>query len=889
MLRFLQASLLVGVLFLTACSATKEISPLTAEYENLDESRTGVIVEATPDEFSQILGFTQMPNEGEYRGSDKKVNDLLHTKLEISLDWNNQHVLGKATLTFKPHFYPTSTLTLDAKGFDLHEVALVKDNAKKELEYTYDSRHISISLDKEYTRQDTYTIYIDYTAKPDELVLNDEDITYENKGLYFIDPLGTDPHKPTEVWTQGETESSSCWFPTIDSPNERTSQETYLTVSDKYVSLTNGRLVSTTDNKDGTHTDYWKQDIPHAPYLFAVIVGEYAVVRDEWKGKDVTYYVEPDYEPYARDIFNGTVEMLDLYSEMLDYEYPWDKYAQVVVRDFVAGAMENTGAVTFFEGMHQTKRELEDDNNEDIVAHELFHHWFGDLLTCESWSNLPLNEAFATYGEYLWFEHKYGRDAADYHIQRDLNTYLAEAENKQVPIFRYFYDHPDDMFDRHSYQKGGRVLHVLRKYIGDDAFFESMKVYVKDNAHQAVEIHDMRKAFEEVTGEDLNWFFDQWFLTAGHPELDIKHSYDEELQKVTVSIEQVQESGFVFNLPLAIDIYHADGTKERKHIVAGEQKSIFSFDAVQAPNLVNVDAEKMLLGTKTDHKTTETFAFQYRNAPLFLDRHEAVEALDEAQESSPLAVEVLVEALSDKFWAIRRAVLNRLKIENKAIAEKVKPILMEMAENDEKSLVRAAALAKLSEMNDKAMAPLFEKKLDDPSYTVIATALSGIYELNDKSAIELAKNMEEEKNSMVVNVIAKIYSEKGDADREQFFAEKLANPSLYDRYTLIEYFRDFLNRTGDKTVENGLPILQNIALDDSQWWVRLNATQAISNIRDVYFEKKKLLEDNAANDESSVMLEIRKLENRLADINQMLEGIKSSEKNERLKVYYQHL
>ena len=231
--------------------------------------------------------------------------------------------------------------------------------------------------------------------------------------------------------------------------------------------------------------------------------GEFAVVEDEpWNGVPVSYYVEEEYEPYAADIFPFTPEMLTYFSDITGVTYPWQKYSQVVVRDYVSGAMENTTGVIFGEFMYGTDRELIDEmNNERIVAHEMMHHWFGDLVTCENWANLTLNEGFANYGEYLWFEHKHGRDEADYHMLNEWNGYFGSVMGGGMhPLIHYSYDDKEDMFDAHSYNKGGSVLHMLRSYVGDDAFFAAWNRYLEDNAFTAVEVDELRMAFEDVTG-----------------------------------------------------------------------------------------------------------------------------------------------------------------------------------------------------------------------------------------------------------------------------------------------------------------------------------------------------------------------------------------------------
>ena len=475
----------------------------------------------------------------DYQPSETRINDLLHTKLDVKFDWTKAHLHGIAHLTFKPYFLPTDSLTLDAKGFEVKEVVLITpEGSEVPLKYEYkDKLHLNINLDKTYTRNDTYQISINYIAKPNELEDGGSAAITSDKGLYFINPNGEEANKPKQIWTQGETEASSCWFPTIDAPNEKMTQEIYMTVDTQYVTLSNGILMFQTDNGDGTRTDYWKQKLPHAPYLAMMAVGDFAIVEDSWKSIGVNYYVEPKFEPYAKQIFPHTPEMLTFFSERLGVEYPWEKYDQIVVRDYVSGAMENTTGVIFGEFAQGDSRYLIDNSAEDVVSHELFHHWFGDLVTCESWSNLPLNESFATYGEYLWREYKNGKTWADYHNAQDLKSYLRESKRKQVDMIRFYYDQKEDMFDSHSYAKGGRILHMLRTILGDEVFFEGLRVYLEDNKFQAVEIHQLRLAMEKVSGQDLNWFFNQWFLSSGHPVLKIDYAYDKDLKLQFVTVK----------------------------------------------------------------------------------------------------------------------------------------------------------------------------------------------------------------------------------------------------------------------------------------------------------------------------------------------------------------
>jgi aminopeptidase N len=282
------------------------------------------------------------------------------------------------------------------------------------------------------------------------------------------------------------------------------------------------------------------------------------IVKDSWNGKEVSYYVEPKYKDVASKIFGNTPEMIDFYSKTLGVQYPWPKYAQVIVRDYVSGAMENTSATIHGEFVQRNERQLIDESHQDIIAHELFHQWFGDLVTCESWSNLPLNESFATYGEYLWNDYKYGKLYADVKLYRQAKGYFGESKRKNVNMIRHYYDDKEDMFDAHSYNKGGAILHMLRAQVGDEAFFASLQKYLTKKAFGTAEIHDLRLAFEEVTGRDMNKFFNQWFLQSGHPVLDIKYSSDEDSVYVDITQKHNADLGQVYNLPMKINVFYGD-------------------------------------------------------------------------------------------------------------------------------------------------------------------------------------------------------------------------------------------------------------------------------------------------------------------------------------------
>lgn len=749
-----------------------------------------------------------------YRATATRENDLVNTKLDVRFDYPKRYLYGKAWITLKPHFYATDSLILDAKGMEVKEIAVVKNGKNVPLNYEYNGFQLRIKLDKSYKRTESYIIYVDYTARPEEVKAEGSAAITDAKGLYFINPDGTEPNKPIQIWTQGETEANSVWFPTIDRTAQKMTNEINMTVDKKYVTLSNGKMVSQKNNPDGTRTDTWKMDLPHSPYLVMMAVGDFAIVKDQWHGKEVSYYLEKPYAQYAKAIFGNTPEMLTFYSNILGYEYPWAKYSQIVVRDYVSGAMENTTATLHGDFVQKTDRELIDNNHYDeaVIAHELFHHWFGDLATAESWSNLTLNESFADYSEYLWLAYKYGKDMADDHAYKAAKNYIQFTEYAgDRDLVRFHYHDKEDMFDAVSYQKGGRILNMLRNTVGDSAFFKSLNLYLKNNAFKSAEAHQLRLAFEEVTGEDLNWFFNQWYFGQGYPVLDISYSYDDAGRKASVTIQQKQQGDKVFRLPMAIDVY-AGGKKERHLVTINNKSETFTFPANTKPDLINVDAEKVILNDKDDHRDINTYIFEYTNAPLYMDRREAIEACLKEQTSNPAARKVVIAALKDKFYGLRAMTVTGLNLEDESVKNAALPILQELAIKDESSSVRAAALKQLGKLKDKQFIPLFETAVKDRSYAAAGAALAGLSQLDIDKSYTLAKQMEADSKGALNNAIATVYAQKGNDGDVAFFAKAFDEASGQEKFeAAMQYIQILANVDNTDTVIKGLDQINKMA------------------------------------------------------------------------------
>lgn len=778
-----------------------------------------------------------------YRASFTRNHDLRHMDLEVSFDWSKKYLYGKATIQLAPHFYPKDQVILNARGMQINRLALIEDNDTTNLNYSYKNDSLFITT-KTYKKDEIIKLFIDYVSRPDELKdVGGSQAISSDKGLYFINPDGKDPQKPMQIWTQGETQASSVWFPTIDAPNQKFTHQISITIGKEFKTLSNGLMIKSTDNPDGTRTDVWRQDLPHAPYLVMMAIGPFKVVGDKWRNIDVNYYVEPKYESVARKIFGNTPEMIEFFSKTLGVDYPWAKYSQVVVRDYVSGAMENTSATLHGEFLQQDERELLDGTNEDVISHELFHHWFGDYVTCESWSNIPLNESFATYGEYLWNEFKYGREEADISRLNDLNAYLRESKTKKVDLIRFHFENKEDMFDRHSYQKGGCILHMLRKTVGDEAFFSALKLYLRTNAYRPVEVHQLRLAFEEVTGQDLNWFFNQWFLSKGHPVLTITYGWDETNHKATCTVKQEQDMSEepLFILPVAVDIYE-NGKTRRENITIKKKEQTFSFECTKAPDVINFDAEKMITGVKNDKHSKSEWRALYKMAPLFQDRFEALIALSKDYNEETPEAEIIRSALDDKNWKIREnAVAACEKLCKGTNSAAIQKKLMDIGVYDQKASVREEAISMLDEhFSGDDLIPYFQNATRDSSFDVVESAFMGLASQEPTVALRLAYDYEKDTHERMTAILASLYSKYGSDAQMAYMNKALTMSTGFSTYSRLQQYTRFLQRCRQElNISAGISRIFETGRNSENWVVRLAAVQSLTEFGNYCAEQSK--------------------------------------------------
>lgn len=857
---------ILGILVFLGCSSPKMLVPEplpmavtemdTTEIRDLDT----LVVSSEKGEEPASLALERPL----YRATTTRSFDLLHTNLDLSFDWPGETVIGKAELTLSPYFYPDSVLRLDAIDFEIEK--LLVDGRKVQYENT--GKELEIQLGKTYEKGEQLIVYIEYSATPTQGEDGSAAIT-SDKGLFFINSDNSDPSKPQQIWTQGETEFNSRWFPTIDKPNERCTEEIKLTVDNRFKTLSNGVLNSSTDNGDGTRTDHWVMDMPHAPYLTMIAVGDFAKIDDTWNGKEVSYYVEPEFEEDAREIFAHTPEMLTFFSEKTGIPYPWPKFSQIIVRDYVSGAMENTTAVIFGEFIQKHKRELIDNNNDGIVAHEMFHHWFGDYVTCESWSNLTLNEGFANYAEYLWLEHKYGKDEAENHRIQEIQGYLYQASQDVHPLIDFKYADKENMFDAHSYNKGGLVLHMLRNLVGDEAFFSSLNLYLNTHSLKSVEVHDLRLAFEEVTGLDLNWFFNQWYLSEGHPILEFTYSWSEASKEVVIDITQKQDASMpLFKLPTQVELYYSDGRRMIQDIVIDSRKEQVIIKSDVNPELVVLDPERSTLAVINEEFTVEQSSLLYKPTNSLSIRTLAISKL--ASEDDLESQSILAEAIKDPFWAIRRASISAIDWESHPewISD-----LAHLAESDPHSLVRADAVYLLGTMGDDAYTEAVLKGLNDHDpYPVVAASILALKELNPVMVLEKLETLEAESQSDIVAAIAMIYGESGDSAKLNYFEKHLSTVAGLPSLDFYQSLENLLKETSADTKMAWMSKFSLVATGTAgvDPYTKIAATRSMISLLKSAEKKKNILS-----------------ESQLADLRELVNQVIEQENNPQIVSIYQ--
>ena len=671
--------------------------------------------------------------------------DVKHVKLVITLDFENETISGAAHTTFSALYDELKTITFDAVELHIERVTL-EDGT--ELAYSTDAKKLIVTLDRTYQHGEQFTIVVEYHARP-------------RAGLHFIKPAPEDPTRPVQAWTFGQPRYHSHWFPCHDAPNDRATSEIIVTVPAQFITISNGNLLSVTDHGD-TKTHHWRHDVPHAAYLISLVVGDFAVIEDHYKHIPVTYYVRPDRKDDAPLYMGKTPEMIRFFSEYTGVEYPYDKYAQTVV-EIYTGAMEHTTATTHGFTLLVDKRASLDYDVVPVVAHELAHQWFGDLLTCRDWPNGWLNEGFATYFEVLWGEHDQGTDYFKQSMLDLKNGYLEEDGHYRRPIvYNVYHDDGFELFDSHLYNKGAWVLHMLRHQLGEATFRRAMHAYTSRYREKEVITADLERTFEEVTGRSLAQFFQQWVYSGGYPAFEVNYSWDSEHNMARIKIRQTQQIDdltpcFVtpvdlsFTVPTSDEAAKDDNTIETRtiamRVVVGEDGQVeqnFYVPLERQPAMVRFDPDGRLLKTLKFERPAKMLRYQLAHDPDVLGRIEAAEALGEQGDDE--SIEALKKSLlTDNFWGVRNAAASALGVVGTGKAQDALLQALQELDPTEFARVRAAITgtlgkfqapqqAELAERSAQALSALLEQ--GDVSYLVESAAAEALGKTRTSGSVE---------------------------------------------------------------------------------------------------------------------------------------------------------
>ncbi len=668
--------------------------------------------------FASAQIFNKLPeSNGEARD---KSYDVLHYKIELSFDESKKMVIGKTTTTFVPYLTNFRSVEFDAGNMNFTSVSM----GKKLLAFDSLATSIRITLDKEYSYKDTLTVTIEYTCIP-------------KKGAYFIQPDSGYPNKPWQIWTQGEDMDNHHWFPCWDFPNDRATSEIVATVKSNYVFLSNGKLVSEKENKKaGTKTFHWMQSIPHVTYLVMFAAGEYTILKEKVDGIPLEYYVYANHVDDAKACFTQTAAIMKFFNEKIGFRYPWDKYAQVVVADFIFGGMENTSATTLMDRITVfNARSRVDESATSLIAHELAHQWWGDVVTCKDWRHLWLNESFASYFDPLYFEYAYGNDEFLHRMylaqQAGINTDKSLGRKPIVSVGSY---------GSNIYPRGASVLNMLRFVLGDKLFWKAINHYITKYQYQTVETDDFKNAIEEATGQNLYWFFDQWVYKAGYPKFDITYSYHDSAKSISLNIKQTQTIDSltgVFRTPVDIEIVTPMGSRTQR-ITIVQKESTYTLASTMKPNLVLLDKNNWILKEVSYlNRDANEWKYQAELGDDVVARKTAIAELakqDTAGEYIPLIAKMVS---SDNFWGVRQSAVVALGTIKTDSDVKKKALIAAL--RDKKSKVRASAATELGKIKSPDVVAALHAALNDSSYSTEANALASLSKVDSLNVIPFIK------------------------------------------------------------------------------------------------------------------------------------------------------
>ncbi|MGE5360122.1 MAG: M1 family aminopeptidase [Bacteroidales bacterium] len=645
-----------------------------------------------------------------------RTYDALHYRIVIRLDLEQKSFEGRATVSLTSLREGLQEVVLDAEEFT---VSRVVSDWGEPLAFEQSPTQLTVRMKRPLKLGETRSFTCDYKG------------TGPKVGLRFVSASGANP---AMVFSDSWPDHVHHWFPCFDYPNDKATSEIVATVKSGLKVAANGRLLGVVeDQAAGTVTYDWSQDLPHSTYLIFLAAAPYVVVHDSYKSMPVDYWVFPNDAEKAMPTYGKTPKMIEFFNRTFGFDYPWQKYDQISVPS--GGGAESTSATAMTAGIMVDAKQERDFPAIGIVSHELAHQWWGDLITLRSWAHTWMNESFGTYSDYLYHRYEMGEDEGALNLQGKLNAYLREAKTKYVrPIVTDRYDQPGDMFDSHTYPKGALVLHMLRNLLGDEQFFLVLKRFLHAYAFQPVDTSDFIRTVKDVTGRNLDWFFDQWLFAPGHPVFDVRGEWDPARKVVVLRVAQVQDYSRgipVFKAPVAIGIVTAKG-KATSTVWISEKEQSFEFPADTKPLMVRFDEGNVLVDEVTFPKTVEELLYQLRTDDV-IGRMGAARALVQFGTDPRVFDALAASARTDPFWAARQSAveaLGKLKLARGAA------VLREVGSGDSSSAVRAAALAALGDLGDRRLASYFRERFEkDESERVKTAAVAAIGKTGDAALV----------------------------------------------------------------------------------------------------------------------------------------------------------
>lgn len=642
--------------------------------------------------------------------------DARHYRIELTFDLDKKYFLGEKRITLSPLKDEFRECVLDAEELTVTSVSADKNLP---LKFEQTDKHLFVHFPRAYSYGRTVTFTVKYFGEDPK------------HGLFFDDER---PSNPKMVSTVSWPEYAHHWFPCYDFPNDKVTNELIVTVKNRYKVLSNGRLVSITEDKEkGTKTYHWSQKLPHSTYLFMLAIGPFAVIEDSLGSLPVNYWIyEKDVEA-AKWIFEKTPDMIDFFNKLFGYDYPWAKYDQVTSPRQGGGA-ENTSATVLGERVIHDRRAEQDFSWQSVIAHEIAHMWWGDLITLRTWAHTWLNESFGTYSDYLYTRHDKGEDEGAFDLLRKKNQYLREARTRYIRLIVFNrYNRAQDNFDSHTYPKGAVVLHMLRLIMGDKPFFRTLQHFLHKHEFQVVNTHDFMVAIKDVIGQNLDWFFEQCIFKPGHPVFDVSYTWDEENKKLKLKIIQTQDTSKgipVYKIPVIIGITTTE-KKQSEKVWLNQKEEVFEFPIKEKPLMVRFDEGNYLLKEWKFEKSLDELLYQLKNDDV-IGRMRAGSELEKFIDNSRTVDGLIDRAQNDKFWAVRRIaveILGKIKRKEHMALFKEKCI-------GKNSKVRITALRVLGKYKDSRLISFFRERFKkDDSYLAQSEALSSLGMCGDRSQL----------------------------------------------------------------------------------------------------------------------------------------------------------